>query len=116
MIRINTKELLSKYFINNNGKWSHNGNKCIIQFSADWCTVCKPQEIILNELKNEHNNIDFLKVNVEEEYQLAEIFKIKNLPTIFICDKEIKQFSGLMKKSKLQDIIKEVFNYEEALK
>ena len=49
-------------------------------------------------------------------YELNEIFKIKNLPTIYICSKEIKQFSGLTPKSKIEDVIKNIANYDEILK
>ena len=107
MNKVTTNDLLSKYFINN-GKWSYKGtNPCVIQFSADWCTVCKPQESILSEMKKEYSEVEFLKVNVEEEYELAEIFNIKNLPTIFVCGgKETKQFSGLTQKTKIEEVLK----------
>jgi thioredoxin-like negative regulator of GroEL len=107
MNKVTTNELLSKWFVNNNGKWNYKGTKpCIIQFSADWCQPCKPQEAILTEMKKEYGDVEFLKVNVEEEYELAEIFNIKNLPTIFVCGKETKQFSGLTQKSKIEDVLK----------
>ena len=108
MNKITTNELLSKWFVNNNGKWSYKGVKpCVIDFYADWCQPCKPQEAILSEMNKEYGDVEFLKVNIEEEYELAEIFNIKNLPTIFVCGgKDTKQFSGLTQKSKIEDVLK----------
>ncbi|MCK9477738.1 MAG: thioredoxin domain-containing protein [Candidatus Muirbacterium halophilum] len=112
MNRITTSELLSKGFVVNNGKWSYKGKTIILDFYADWCQPCKPQETILKELSKEYGEIEFYKVNVEEEYELAELFSIKSLPTVIICGKETKKFVGFTTAQKLETAIK---NYLEVL-
>jgi len=107
MNKVITNELLSKGFVVVNGKWSYKGKKmCVIDFYADWCQPCKPQETVLDELSKKYDEIEFLKVNVEEEYELAEIFSIKSLPTVIICGKENSRFSGFTSSQKVEDAIK----------
>ena len=106
MIKVTTSELMSKGFSVTDGKWSYKGKPCVLDFWADWCVPCKNQEIILNDLNKSYSDVEFYKINVEEEYELAEIFNIKNLPTVIICSgKETKQFSGLTQKQKIEDIL-----------
>ena len=107
MNNITTSELLSKGFVVNNGKYTYKSNKVlVIDFYADWCQPCKPQEMILNELSKEYNGIEFFKVNVEDEYELAELFSIKSLPTIIVFGKDRKTFTGFTQKQKIEDTIK----------
>ncbi|NPV12821.1 MAG: thioredoxin family protein [Ignavibacteria bacterium] len=109
MNKIKTNELISKGFEVKNGKWYYKGNPCIIDFYADWCKPCKTQDTILSELKKYHNDVEFYKVNVEEEYELAELFSIKSLPTIIVCGKdETKTFTGFTTKQKIDDAINKV--------
>jgi len=106
MNKVKTNELLSKGFVVNNGKWSYKGKLSVIDFYADWCNPCKPQEVVLDELSRKYEGIEFFKVNVEEEYELAELFSIKSLPTIMVCHKETTKFSGFTPKQKIEDAIK----------
>lgn len=107
MNKITTKELFNKGINVKNGKWSYNSNKTIVlDFYADWCQPCKTQETTLNELDKEYSIIEFYKINVEEEYELAELFKIKSLPTIMICGKENEKFVGFTKAEKIKNSLK----------
>ena len=107
MNNITTSELLSKIYVVNNNKRIYKNNKIlVIDFYADWCQPCKAQETVLKELKKEYSMIEFYKVNIEEEYQLAEIFSIKSLPTVIVFGKDIKTLSGFTQKQKIEEIIK----------
>jgi thioredoxin 1 len=80
----------------------------ILDFYADWCKPCKMQETILDELIKEYDNVNFYKVNVEDEYELGELLLIKSLPTIIICsNKKIKKMIGFVNKNNLEAILKE---------
>ena len=106
MNKVTTKELLSKGIVVNN-KWSCKGKKLIVlDFYADWCAPCKPQENVLNELSKDYSGIEFYKVNVEDEYELAKLFNIKSLPTIIVCGKENKVFTGFTQRQKIEEAIK----------
>ncbi len=109
MKEIKTNELLNKGFEIKNGKWNYNGTPCVLDFYSSWCSPCKTQDTVLNELKKSYNDLEFYKVNVEEEYELAEMFSIKSLPTIIVCGKEeTKTFTGFTNKQKIDDAIKKV--------
>jgi len=106
MNKVTTSELISKGFSTNNGKWSYNGKPCVLDFYADWCMPCKQQEVVLNDMDKEYSDVIFNKINIEEEYELAEMFSIKSLPTIIICGKETMQFTGLTSKQKIETFLK----------
>jgi len=106
MKKVTTSELMNKGFVVNNGKWTYNGKLCVIDFYTEWCQPCKPQLMILTDLSKDYDDVEFLKVNVEEEYELAELFNIKNLPTVYVCGKDTKVFTGLTQKSKIQEVLK----------
>lgn len=108
MKKVTTDELLSKGFTIEGNEWFYNGDRpCLIDFYADWCMPCKSQENVLRELSEIYGEIDFYKVNIEEEYELAGIFSVRSLPTLLICGKETKQFTGLTQKKQIEDILKE---------
>ena len=112
MEKTTTKELLSKG-IEKNGNWEYNEDKpCFIKFFAEWCAPCINYDSILKELSKEFSGImDFYKVNVEEEVDLTELFKIKSLPTIVLLTKENKQYlTDLLSKSQLESHIKNITN------
>jgi thioredoxin len=107
MNKVKTHELISKGFESKNGKWTYNGKPCLVDFYASWCSPCKTQETVLNELKKSYDEMDFYKVDVEEEYELAEMFSIRSLPTIIVCGKdEPKTFTGFTTRQKIDEAIK----------
>ena len=52
----------------------------IVDFWAPWCRPCKMMEPVLKELSEKHPEILFVKVNVEDQPQLAEDFEISSIP------------------------------------
>ena len=64
-------------------EWSFKGDKpAVIDFYADWCGPCKTIAPILEELDAEMDNVDFYKVNTEEQTELAMTFGIQSIPSI----------------------------------
>lgn len=64
-----------------------------VQFSANWCGVCKHIQPIMDQLLDQFkDSINFVKVDVEENMELAESFNINALPSFLIVDKhEVKE-------------------------
>lgn len=56
---------------------------CVIDFWASWCGPCRMLSPIIDELSEEHPEVKFFKVNVDEESDLAQAFGISNIPAVF---------------------------------
>ncbi len=85
----------------------------VFDFFATWCGPCKMLSPILGELADEYENkVNFCKVNVDEEGELAQQFKIMSIPTlIFLKDGEIKEtLVGYHDKKEIADILDSIIN------
>ena len=56
----------------------------LVDFYADWCGPCKMLAPILEELSSDYPNITFIKVNCDNEMELAERYSIMSIPAIFM--------------------------------
>ena len=56
----------------------------LVDFYADWCGPCKMLSPILEELSEEYPSIKFIKVNVDNDMNLASRYSIMSIPTIYI--------------------------------
>lgn len=66
----------------------------LLKFGASWCLPCKNLE---SRLKNIKLSIDLLKYDVEEDVELTEEWKVRNVPTTILLDDnghEIKRWVG----------------------
>ena len=55
-----------------------------VDFFADWCGPCKMLGPVLEEVSAEYPDIEFAKVNVDENMDLAEKYGIMSIPQIFM--------------------------------
>jgi len=53
-------------------------------FYADWCGPCKTQDPILEELETEWEAVEFEKVNVDEQQDVANEYQVRSLPTLIV--------------------------------
>ena len=58
----------------------------LIDFYADWCPPCRAQGVILHELDAtaQRHKASVIKINIDQHRKLAELFKIKKLPTMLL--------------------------------
>jgi thioredoxin 1 len=95
--------------------WLFKGNNpAIIDFYADWCEPCKTIAPLLEELSTEYPIIDFYKIDIEAQSELAMTFGIKSIPSIlFIPLSGQPQLSvGAIPKEVFKQAIKGIFNCE----
>ena len=64
-------------------EWVFVGNRpAIIDFYATWCGPCKMTAPIIERLARKYKGqIDFYKVDIDQERELAQIFGIRSIPT-----------------------------------
>ena len=94
-----------------NEEWSFKGKKpAVIDFYADWCGPCKTIAPILEELDIELEDVDFYKVNTEEQNELAATFGIQSIPSIlFIPVEGMQQMAlGALPKETFKEAIAQV--------
>ncbi|MBP3635823.1 MAG: thioredoxin [Bacilli bacterium] len=79
----------------------------LVDFFAKWCGPCKMISPIIDELSNEIDGVTFVKVDVDESSDLANMFSIMSIPTLMIFKKgELKGKNvGFMSKSEIIDFI-----------
>ena len=81
----------------------------IIDFWAEWCGPCKKLAPIYEELSEEIEDVNFGKVDMEENQQIGTQLGVRALPTLVIMkgDGEVARQTGAMPKEKLQTWIEE---------
>lgn len=84
-----------------------NNEKVLVDFYATWCPPCKALSPIVEEVEKENTDIKFLKINVDDEQELAIKYEIMSVPTlVFIKKGEVVDKSiGLISKKDLQSFI-----------
>jgi len=67
-----------------------------VDFYADWCGPCKMTEPIVEEIAEEEKEVKFVKLNVDQNQQLAQRYSIFSIPTfmIFKNGQVAGQFTG----------------------
>ena len=83
----------------------------LIDFYATWCGPCKMLAPILEEVAAAHPEVTCVKVNVDEEEDLARQFRIQVIPTLVFLKKGeiLKTTTGYMNADALSALIETVF-------
>jgi thioredoxin 1 len=76
----------------------------IVDFYADWCGPCKMLSPVLEQLAAEHSEVKITKVNVDEEPELAERYRVRGIPyvALFRDGKLASQVVGYKPKAALE--------------
>ena len=93
--------------VNNNFDELINDDKVLVDFYADWCGPCRMLSPILDEVV-EKENIKLVKVNVDNNAELAKKYGVMSIPTIILFKdgKEINKNIGLISKEELKKFFK----------
>jgi len=60
----------------------------VVDFYADWCAPCRMVSPVIEALSREYaGRAKFVKINVDEDPEIAEKFEIRSIPTIMVFKK-----------------------------
>ena len=76
----------------------------VVDFFATWCGPCKMLAPVIDELSNELDNVNFVKVDIDQSMDLAQKFRIVSVPTlkVFKNGEEVDTLMGFMPKEVLK--------------
>ena len=79
----------------------------VIDFHATWCGPCKVLSPILEELNDEIEGVEFVKLDVDQHPQIAGQNQVMGVPTVVILkDGEVKErFVGVQPKEVIKEKI-----------
>lgn len=85
-----------------------NGSRPVaVDFWAEWCGPCASFSPILEQAVDRHPDITFVKVNVDEQTDLANRYQVASIPTLILFrdGRESKRSVGLLSRKQLDDFL-----------
>jgi len=81
--------------------------RCVVDFFATWCPPCKMLSPVIEEVSKDMDDIEFYKINVDENTDTANRYTVTHVPTLILFEKgnEIKRVSGYIDKEQLMRFI-----------
>ena len=86
----------------------------VVKFGAEWCSPCKQISPVLEELADTYQDrLKYISVDVEESYDIATEYKVRNVPTILflkqgeVMDKVVGSTSRATLVEKIETLISE---------
>jgi len=76
--------------------------KEILYFSANWCGPCKQLGPIMESLSGQ---INYRKINVDNDTELSTKYGVRNIPTLVLLDngEAVNRTTGLQSKQQILD-------------
>jgi len=60
------------------------GDYVLVDFYADWCEYCKKMATIFSKLSSDFQNIIFLKMNIDDNQEVAEEYCEEGIPNLVL--------------------------------
>ena len=75
----------------------------LMDFWAPWCGPCRMVVPLVEEIAKERSNITVVKINVDEEQELAMQFGVMSIPTLVVMKngKIVNQVTGARPKAQI---------------
>lgn len=83
--------------------------KELLHFSATWCNPCKKMEPVVQRFIETNPDINYTKIDVDEQIDLSSHYEIKGVPTfIALVDNEVfSRKSGVLTGQQINELFTE---------
>ena len=84
----------------------------VTRFTAPYCGPCKALAPEFKKLEEQFTDVKFITVDVEEKPMIAQLYAIRNVPTVIIekDNQTVDRMVGLQSKQKYIDAITSALN------
>jgi thioredoxin 1 len=78
-------------------------------FYADWCGPCKTQEPILEEMEPDWSDVQFERIDVDENQDVANEYQVRSIPTLVVenDDGVVERFVGVTQREDIESALEE---------
>ena len=82
----------------------------LLDFWAAWCGPCRMLSPIVDEIAEEREDIKVVKINVDDEPELASQFQVMSIPSLFVLKegKVVAQSLGVKPKAQVLALLDNV--------
>lgn len=79
----------------------------LVDFWASWCGPCRMVSPLVDEIAAERQDIKVVKVNVDEQPELASAYRIMSIPTLMVIKdgKVVNQAMGARPKQQILSML-----------
>lgn len=79
----------------------------LLYFGATWCGPCRQFGPVFSDTNSDFPNVEFEKVDIDEDKEMAGMWSITSVPTIILTKngKEVWRQAGAMSKDQLTKAI-----------
>lgn len=86
----------------------NSNNKVLVDVWAVWCGPCKMLSPIIDKVANDVDDVCVVKVNIDDNEDIAENFGIEAIPTLLVFNNGelVNKNVGFIPENKVKELIK----------